>query len=150
LAAIAFAAKGFWGYAPEQLERWREDLSPTPESLRSEPTFVAEIDGELAGFYQLRTGEPQTALEHLWVHPGFMRRGVGRALLAHAVALAAGRGISELSIDSEPHAEPFYLAHGAVRVGLRSAPIEGHPERALPQLLLSTSPPDRARPTTPN
>ena len=142
LAAIAWAAKASWGYSAAQLEVWREELLPSIESVRTQPTFVAELNGQLAGFYQLSMNAQPVALEHLWVHPLFMRQGVGRMLLVHAAGYLANLGIASLQVDSDPNAEPFYAASGAVRVGVRAAPIGGRPTRVRPQLRLSTEQPN--------
>ena len=138
LTEIALASKAFWGYSAAQLAQWREDLSPSAASIREQPTFVAEIDGAVAGFYQINLSAEPVELDHLWVDPRFMRQGVGRALISHATATMAQRGIAQLLIDSEPHAEAFYLAMGAMRIGERAAPIVGEPLRIRPQLRLAT------------
>jgi GNAT superfamily N-acetyltransferase len=137
LGSIAWSAKASWAYAPAQLEEWRACLTPTAESVLTQPTFVAELDNQIAGFCQLAMTASSAELEHLWVHPDFMRRGVGRALLAHTVKYLADLGMANLSIDSDPNAEPFYLARGAVRIGTIHAPIAGEPDRICPQLRLS-------------
>ena len=113
LSAIAWAAKASWGYSAAQLETWHEGLTPSVESVRVQPTYVAELNNEFAGFCQLNTTAQPIELEHLWVHPKFMRQGVGRALLAHAAEYLARSGVVSLHIDSDPYAEPFYVACGA-------------------------------------
>lgn len=139
LGAIACDAKASWGYSPSQIALWHDELVPTADSIGMRPTFVAERgDSVVAGFCQLVLGHPEAELEHLWVRPEFMGNGVGRALLAHAARFLASKGIAALAIDSEPRAEPFYLAQGAVRVGARAAPIDGDPLRVRPQLRLAT------------
>jgi ribosomal protein S18 acetylase RimI-like enzyme len=139
LSDIAIRAKGHWGYSPADLARWHGELVVAPSAIAARPTWVAQIDEPVVGFYQLQAGAAQWALEHLWVLPEGMGQGVGRALLRHAVRLAADRGAIALAIDADPHAEPFYLACGARRVGAVVAPVQGHPERVRPQLLLTTS-----------
>lgn len=136
LAAIATAAKASWGYSPAQLEAWRDELSPTAASILTLPTFVAQIADEAAGFCQLSAGGEPITLEHLWVRPARMRLGVGRALLAHAAHHLAASGLACLHIDSDPHAEAFYIACGAVRLGQVAAPLEGDRHRFRPQLQL--------------
>jgi len=139
LACIAMDAKASWGYTAEQVDAWREALSPTAESIGAQPTYVAELNGERAGFYQVSMGAQAAELEHLWVRPTFMRQGVGRALLQHAMQLLARADVSSIEIDADPNAERFYVACGAVRTGTRPAPIEGEATRARPQLRLSTA-----------
>jgi len=91
---------------------------------------------EVAGFYLVVPREPSWELEHLWVAPQFARRGIGRALLAHAVSTARACGASAVLIDADPNAEAFYLACGAARVGTVAAPIANDRARVRPQLAL--------------
>ncbi|GAA0808374.1 GNAT family N-acetyltransferase [Cupriavidus gilardii] len=140
LTEIANKAKAHWPYTQAQLQAWREDLTITGSYVAQSLTYVAEIDGSIAGFHSVFPTDAVTwALEHLWVAPDYMRRGVGRALLRHAAALAAGHGVKHLTIDAEPYAEPFYLACGAQRIGTVAAPLDGEPLRQRPQMLLATS-----------
>ena len=137
LGRLAREAKAVWGYSAVQLDRWRDDLAVSPASIRRSPTFVAEADGAVVGFVQISTDTSPWELEHLWVGPRHMRRGVGRALLARAAEAAARAGERVLAIDADPHAEPFYLAVGARRIGEVAAPIDGQGDRVRPQLLLA-------------
>lgn len=139
LTRLAGAAKASWGYPEEAMRAWKDALIITSTSITSAPTFVAEPagrEGIIAGFYQLETNENPWSLEHLWVDSEWMRQGIGRALLAHATLFAHSAGIDELAIDADPHAEPFYLSCGAIRVGAIAAPIPGEPDRVRPQLVL--------------
>ena len=136
LAEIAWAAKAFWDYPPAQLEAWREALSPSGASIAERPTMVAVIDDTVTAFYQLHTGDGSASLEHLWVHPQHMGKGLGRALLVHALQHLATVGIEALHIDADPHAEGFYRRCGAVRTGATPGPIEGQPDRTRPQMRL--------------
>ena len=137
LSRLARAAKAVWGYSTAQLDRWRDDLTLSAASIRRCPTFVAEVDGALVGVAQVSIDGSPWELEHLWVHPDWLRRGIGRALLARAMAAVAEKGAAALLIDADPHAEAFYLAAGAQRVGAVAAPIAGQPDRVLPRLLLA-------------
>ena len=62
-----------------------------------------------------------------------MGRGLGRELFHHAVETAGGVGARRLEIDSDPHAEEFYLRMGARRIGQVPADVEGV-RRVLPRL----------------
>jgi len=100
-------------------------------------TCVALHDDQPMGFYMVSTNMSEWELEHLWILPKFMRRGVGRALLMHAAEVVSERGGTELHIDADPNAEAFYSACGAVRVGSVAAPIAEDFERTLPRLVLA-------------
>lgn len=139
LTSLAFASKALWGYSREQLDAWADELRISPQSITREPTFVAEEDGSLLGVLQLGTGATPWEVECLWVHPAAVRRGIGTSLMRKAVAYARAHGVSRLHIDADPHAEAFYLRMGARRVGERSSPITGEPDRVRPQLLLDTA-----------
>lgn len=139
LSEIAHQAKAHWGYGTADLARWHAELTVSRESVLERPTRVVELDGAVVGFCQLQLEPPHAELEHLWVLPACIRCGLGCALLAQAVQLLHGAGVQELHIDADPHAEAFYLAHGAVRVGQRGAPIEGQPQRVRPQLVLTVA-----------
>ena len=58
--------------------------------------------------------------------------GVGRALWEKAEALARDAGAAKIGLDSDPYAEGFYLAMGAMRVG--EAPSGSIPGRVLPRM----------------
>ncbi len=138
LSEIALAAKAHWGYEPAQIEAWRDDLGVHSEAVLAGLVCVAEFSGRLIGWIELSSKNAPWAIEGLWVTPEQMRRGVGKALLTWARSQAAQAGQAELLIDADPHAEAFYLAQGARRIGLVPAPIPGQPERMRPQLLLPT------------
>jgi ribosomal protein S18 acetylase RimI-like enzyme len=139
LTRIARAAKAHWNYAPELLERWRDELTIRPEAVLDHPTFVIEAGGEIAGWCRLLEEDGEVELQHFWIAPHCMRRGLGRVLLHHVCAELAGAGVQWLSIEADPNAEPFYVACGAVRVGEIAAPIPGEPDRIRPLLHLETS-----------
>jgi GNAT superfamily N-acetyltransferase len=138
LTAVAHEAKSHWGYGAAQIVAWRDELTISAESIARWPTFVVEQDGRIAGFVQLSETRGEMELEHMWVRPAAMGRGVGRALLARATAEARSAGHATLHIDADPNAEAFYIACGAVRAGARPAPIPGEPERFRPLLKLAT------------
>lgn len=134
LSALALRAKAYWGYDEAFLAACRDDLTVTPTDIAAHTIRVAMLAGHPCGFYQLRsTGEAAT-LTDLWVEPGAIGQGHGRALWQHAVATARARGFRELLVQSDPHAEGFYRAMGAERSG--SQPSTVFPGRELPLLRL--------------
>jgi ribosomal protein S18 acetylase RimI-like enzyme len=134
LSALALKAKAYWGYSADTIELWRQDLNDSSKTITTRPTFVAAVGDEIAGFYSLVPSTRSWKLDHLWVLPQFMDRGIGRALVAHALETALRGGASCVTVDADPNAESFYLACGAERCGEVPAPIPGQPKRVRPQL----------------
>jgi ribosomal protein S18 acetylase RimI-like enzyme len=84
---------------------------------------VADIplDGQVGGFACVRVvpcllyAEPYAELTELYVEPAFRRRGLGRALIAHAEQLARARGAADLLIMTgvgNAAAQALYRAAG--------------------------------------
>ena len=134
LSALALKAKAYWGYSADTIESWKQELTVSTQTITSRPTFVAVLGDEIVGFYSLSPSHHSRELDHLWVLPRFMDRGIGRALAAHALETAARGGASSVTVDADPNAESFYLACGAGRCGEVPAPIPGEPGRVRPQL----------------
>jgi GNAT superfamily N-acetyltransferase len=109
------------------------DLTFTEEDIAGSDVLVAERDGALVGMVAVE--DRQARLGWLFVEPAAIGSGVGSALLKAALARAAERGVSALELDSDPHAESFYRAHGARRIGTAPARSTG---RALPRLRIPT------------
>jgi GNAT superfamily N-acetyltransferase len=128
LSDLALRSKAHWRYDAEFLELCRPVLTLRPDEVVTRRTMVAEEDGQVQGFYTLDGDE----LGNLWIDPVHLRKGVGRHLWTHAVETARMLGLRELLVVADPHAEGFYLAMGAVRIG--ELPSEIEPGRQLPQL----------------
>jgi GNAT superfamily N-acetyltransferase len=96
------------------------DWADTP--LRQERTRVALVDGRIAGFASLIVTDEVGELEDLFVDPGAMGQGVGRALTDDAAAIARERGLAAIEVDANPHAKEFYAKVGFVDRGV--TPLE--------------------------
>jgi GNAT superfamily N-acetyltransferase len=134
ISALALRSKGHWGYTPELLEACRSELTIRAERLAEHRAHVAEEGGVMLGFFTVTGDAPAGELDCLYVDAAAMGRGVGRALLEAAVALARREGFRALAIHADPNAEAFYLRYGATKVGdVASGSIPG---RRLPLLSL--------------
>lgn len=141
LSEIAQAAKASWGYPARWLEVWKAALTLTPEFIAANPVFVASTEDAVVAFVALvRESETRWALDHLWVLPSSMNRGVGSRLVRFASEFAMASGVRELTIDAEPRAESFYAGLGAIRVGEAVDTIDGQP-RVRPQMVLDPTHP---------
>ena len=149
LTAIAFASKASWPYSPAAMNVWRDTLRITPEYIGANLLCVAEVEGQAVGFIAMVPGPTRWQLDHLWILPGHMRRGLGRSLVGFGMRAALQAAAAEIFIDADPYAEKFYLSCGARRIGEVPAPIEGEPARVRPQMIivLSKSIPPAAAPS---
>jgi ribosomal protein S18 acetylase RimI-like enzyme len=130
LSNLALRSKARWGYDAAFLDACRPDLTFDSRELGARRAVVAEERGQVVGFYTLEGMPPEGKLGNLWIDPTHMRRGVGRRLWEHALAVADAIGLTSVLIDADPHAEGFYLATGAERVG--AIPSTAIPDRLLP------------------
>ncbi|HYB99646.1 MAG TPA: GNAT family N-acetyltransferase [Candidatus Limnocylindrales bacterium] len=134
LTRIAHAAKRHWGYPEEWIRSWSADLTVSADAIAHDPVYCARSGGDIAGFYALSVEGDVAELEHMWVEPGYMGLGVGRALFEHAKDTAARLGCGRMRIASDPNALGFYERMGARRVGaVASTPAP----RILPLLELA-------------
>lgn len=143
LTRIAHEAKRHWGYPERWIELWRDDLTFSPEFIAGNEVYVAEDGGDALGCYSLVEGAPSWTLEHFWIRPAAMGKGLGRRLIEHARARAEAAGAIVLEIDADPNAEAFYLKMGAVRVGEVRSEVDGQP-RVRPLLHLRLATPARS------
>ncbi|GGL00795.1 GNAT family N-acetyltransferase [Mangrovihabitans endophyticus] len=132
LSQLALRSKSHWGYDKHFLDACRADLTLSPDEIVARRAVVAEIAGQVVGFYTLDGEPPEGEIGNLWVEPTRMRHGIGRLLWHRAVTAGREIGFRSLLIDADPHAEGFYLAMGAVRVG--DSPSSAMPGRLLPRL----------------
>ncbi|TCW40426.1 N-acetylglutamate synthase-like GNAT family acetyltransferase [Laceyella sacchari] len=132
ITELALRSKAHWGYDEAFMRQVADELTVTPEMVHGCEVVVAERAGRLLGFYILQGRPPVGELKALFVEPVAMGRQVGRMLLEHAKNVARAHGFTSLKVDSDPHAEGFYLKMGAVKIG--KVPSGSIPGRFLPML----------------
>lgn len=140
LSALAMRSKAHWGYDAAFMEACREELTLSATQIVARRTQVAvseepATDGRMLGFGTIDGDAPAGELGMLFVDAPAIGTGVGGALFSHLTALATELGFHRLTIASDPNAEPFYLARGAVRIG--GVPSGSVPGRTLPLLALA-------------
>ena len=124
LTAIALAAKRHWGYPEAWIQRWLDTLTITPEYIAGNATFAARDGGAILGFSALREEAGEPWIDHLWVLPAAMGRGIGRRLFERCAQEARTAGATVLKIDADPNAKPFYRHMGARAVDRVPAPMD--------------------------
>jgi len=133
LTELAHAAKRYWGYPENWIERWRQALTITPDFIANNEMFVAISGDEIVGCCALVISDSVAELEHMWIKPEHMGAGVGRTLFLHAKDRAVNLKVSALELSADPNAEGFYQRMGATRIGEVRSEIERQP-RVLPRM----------------
>lgn len=136
LSALCLRSKAHWGYDAAFMAACEAELTLRPGDLTITTVGVALRDGEPVAMAQVGPAEVagRAELWKLFVAPGAMGQGLGRAMMAWAAAAARVRGAQALEIAADPGAEGFYLSLGADRVGVAASGTI--PGRVLPLLVL--------------
>ncbi len=137
LTALCRRSKAAWGYDADFMAASAATLTVTPEAIEAGRVFVAEDGADrigIAAYIWLVSGD-EIELDLLFVEPGRMRSGAGRALLAQVAEAGAAAGAQRLIIAADPHAGAFYERCGAVRIG--DTPSDAIPGRTLPLYILA-------------
>ena len=99
-------------YNPAQIDAWAPkavNTSAWSERLERKPTFVAEVQSQVAGFSDL---EPAGHIDMLFVHSEYQGLGVARTLMNHILLKAREQNLAELSTDASITARPFFERSG--------------------------------------
>ncbi len=102
---------------PELVALWTANKDP--QTVRGwiqsgSDIWVAELDGQIVAVGGLRHG---SMISLLYVDPGHVRRGTGRALLARLEKELADQGCAQAYLDATHTARAFYLRYGWVSAG---------------------------------
>ena len=133
LSDLAHRAKAHWGYPQAWMREWDAQLTIIPGYLELHDVFVAEQAGRIVGMCALEDRHDRWHLEHVWVEPREHGRGVGRALVLHALEEARRRHDGNVELFADPYASGFYERLGARRAGDVPAPMPGAKDRTLPK-----------------
>ena len=117
LTEIACLSKAHWGYSAAQINCWRGAfLTVTADYIQAHTVWVAldslKSGGEPIAFAALERHATGAVLEHLWVLPAYMGRGIGKRLFGRVAAKEA-----DFTFTSDPHADDFYRKLGAQKIG---------------------------------
>jgi GNAT superfamily N-acetyltransferase len=93
------------------------DVLELPDrAVREGRTRAAVAEGGIVGFASWLDAGEAVEVEDLFVEPGCMRHGIGRALMTDLIAIARGRGTRLVEVTANEHALAFYRKVGfAVR-----------------------------------
>jgi GNAT superfamily N-acetyltransferase len=98
-------------YPLDQLEQWTGGTASRAFTDAVEERFLVATVGEHVagtGMIDLTTGK----IDAIFVHPAYMKRGIGAAMMRHLETLARSHELQELKLDATLNAAPFYRSLG--------------------------------------
>ena len=131
LTALMHGASAYRGHYATILQGYEVRQAQLDEDV----LYVAEVRGEILGFYSLTLGD-EPELDLLFVADRAQGMGLGATLFHHMAEQARQHGIATVKIISHPPSLGFYERMGARRIGTKPPTAKAGWER--PILVLST------------
>jgi GNAT superfamily N-acetyltransferase len=132
LNELALRSKAHWPYPAAYLEKCVHALWIDAGYVRDWPVFVFELENSVRGFFALKTVDGEDRLDHLWIDPPSIGKGIGRKLFSRAVEEARTLGWTRFRLAADPYALGFYQKAGCVQIGTVQSRIK--PDLLLPHL----------------
>lgn len=148
LTELSFASKRYWQYPDHYFAAWQSELTISGSYLEQNVVYVAEDKGIIVGYYALvllekdlllpgQTLDRGYWLDHMFILPEYIGKGLGRKLFAHVCSLCIKEGITRFELLADPYAREFYEKMGCVYIKDVSSSIEGRTTPLLRMNLLS-------------
>lgn len=134
LSKITYLGKAFWGYDKQLLDKWKEDLTITPDYIIKNNVFKLISDGKIIGFYSfLKLENNILKLDFLFILPEYIGSGIGKLLMTDFIDKAKNLNIEKIILDADPNAEKFYKKFGFQTYNKLESSVKN---RFLPQMEL--------------
>ena len=119
LTTISFQAKNYWQYPKEWIDIWKEELTITPEYIKENQVFIGLVDEHIVAYFSIihNTVDKWVGsflfqqgywIDHMFVHPDYIGRGIGTAFMKHLGSFCQARRIQLVRILADPHSVGFY------------------------------------------
>ena len=130
LTDLTKKSKSYWGYSPDQMEKWNDNLTITQEYVDNNNVFKISDNGQIIGYYSyLRLNSNTVNLDNIFIYPEHIRKGYGKFLMENFIERMKNIGYKKITLDSEPNAEVFYKNFDFTVVGKLESSIK---DRFLP------------------
>ena len=110
------------------MQLWKPGLTIDPIDLKEQyfwGAFKTKKENSLISCLGLYDVEENWEIKHFWVHPDFIRQGIGRRMFHFALEFCKGYEYKTIKVTSEPFAAGFYKKLGAVQVAELQSKIPG-------------------------
>ncbi|MEO0794503.1 MAG: GNAT family N-acetyltransferase [Verrucomicrobiota bacterium] len=135
LNRIAQCSKQYWGYGPELMALWADQLAIDSSRIGTDLIEIGIIHSQRIGFYSVDLASCE--LDGFWLLPDKIGRGFGRQMFRRMEEALRLRGVRDIQIVSDPNADSFYRRMGAKKTGVTESIPKG---RYLTVLSYSISP----------
>jgi len=117
LNELAVGSEAYWGYDEDHMSAFKRRYAIRNNHLEKGHVFVIEKNGGILGFYHLTAKESGFELEHFYIDPRYLGKGLGQTLWGHLRAFCIHRRIREVTIVCNDLVKVFYLKMGAAFLG---------------------------------
>jgi ribosomal protein S18 acetylase RimI-like enzyme len=125
LTELTIRSKSNWNYSPEQIEKWKEDLTITQEYIANNSVYKLIVDERLIGYYSFfNVSDGKVKLDNVFIEPEFIENGYGKILITDFLKRIESIGFVKVTLDSDPNAETFYERLGFKVVGKLESSIQ--------------------------
>jgi GNAT superfamily N-acetyltransferase len=117
LNELAVRSEAYWGFDESHMRAFKRNCAVKENHLKTGYVFVIERDAEILGFYHLAGKESGFELEHFYVDPPHIGKGLGRMLWRHLRSFCFHRKVREVTIVCSEFVKDFYFKMGAAYLG---------------------------------
>lgn len=123
------ASKKYWNDSAEYLSQAIPLLMRSAEYLQENLCFqIMTDDEEICGFFSFNEDGAKHTLDHLWIKPNFIGKGLGRLAINFARELGTKKHWDSILVLPEPGSLEFYKKMGFVETGIqRESRVVGGP-----------------------
>ncbi len=101
---------------------WSADLLKESVTSPFDKLYIADIDGHVCGYSNLRVVADEGEIERVAVYPGIRRHGLGSRLMEEMIRSASKTGVSYITLEVRTGNEPaisLYRSFGFEKIGTR-------------------------------
>ena len=135
LSQISLQSKSYWNYPIDWIDQWKDSLTITEQYIDHPKHHVYHIQSpssEIVGFCALCLEKAYAEIDHMWILPKFIGKGLGKRLLMQTIEKALPADFNKpIRVVSDPNALSFYEKIGFNSIGWKDSWPEG---RKLPIL----------------
>lgn len=122
LTEIAYRSMKVWRYPSVLNQAWQSRIGVNASFIKECMSYVVLIDGRIKGFWCQRPVQ-ELSDARVFIEPDCINMGLGRVLFRAVRADALKRGLSFLTLVSDPNAIGFYEKLGFKKINERGSTV---------------------------